>query len=128
MINIDNDNSLLTAGVWVEFEGSEFLVTHMSNVAFQRAYMRQQAPHRQKIDKGTLDPAIMRKLMTSAMAEALILDWKRVIDSSGSEVPFSKEACQKALNSNEDLRDFLSEFSMNLDNYRSSRKEELGKN
>src|SRR4029078_3470928 len=80
MINIDKDNTLLTAGVWMEYEGSKFLVTHMSNVAFQRAVMRRQAPHKSKIDKGTLDPALMREMMTRAMAEALVLDWDNVVD------------------------------------------------
>lgn len=127
MINIDKDNSLLTAGVWMEYEGSKFLVTHMSNVAFQRAVMRRQAPHKSKIDKGTLDPAVMRELMTRAMAETLLLDWKNVVDKEGKEVPYSPEAGYKALKNNEDLRDYLSDFAMNLDNYREEKREELGK-
>lgn len=127
MINIDKDNSLLTAGVWMEYEESRFLVTHMSNVAFQRAVMRRQAPHKSKIDKGTLDPAIMRELMTKAMAETLVLGWENVVDGEGNKVPFTPEACHKALKNNEDLRDYISDFAMNLDNFREEKKEELGK-
>jgi hypothetical protein len=127
MINIDKDNSLLTAGVWMEYEGSKFLVTHMSNVAFQRAVMRRQAPHKSKIDKGTLDPALMREMMTRAMSEALLLDWADVVDGNGQKVPYSAEAGYKALKNNEDLRDYISDFALNLDNFREERKEELGK-
>lgn len=127
MINIDKDNSLLTAGVWMEYEGSRFLVTHMSNVAFQRAVMRGQAPHKAKVDKGTLDPAIMRDIMTKAMAATLVLGWEKVVDGKGVDVPFTAEACYKALKNNEDLRDYLSDFAMNLDNYREEKLEELGK-
>lgn len=127
MINVDNDNSLLTEGVWAEFADSKFLVTHMSNISFQRAVMRRQAPHRRKVENGTLDPAITRELMTHAMAEALVLDWTGVVDGSGVEVPFSKDACYKALKNNEDLRDFISDFSMNLDNFREEHKQEMGK-
>lgn len=127
MINIDNDNSLLTAGMWVEFEDSQFLVTHMSNMAFQRAVTRKQAPYRSRIEKGTLDPQISRDLMVQAMAEALVLDWKDVVDASGKQVPFSKEACLKALKNNDGLRDFISEFAMNLDNFRNEQREALGK-
>jgi hypothetical protein len=127
MINIDNDNSLLTTGVWTEYEGSRFLVTHMSNVAFQRALLRRQAPYKTKIDKGTLDPITSRELMMHAMSEGLILDWDKVVDGKGDKVPFSKEVCFKALKNNEGLRDYLSEFAMNLDNFREAEKEALGK-
>jgi hypothetical protein len=127
MINIDNDNSLLTAGVWAEFGGSRFLVSHMSNVAFQRAVIRRQAPYRRKIENGTLDPKVARELMTQAMAEALVMNWEKVVDGAGKQVQFTEETCYKALTNNEDLRDFISEFAMNLDNFRRERKEELGK-
>lgn len=127
MISIDNDNTLLTAGVWTEYEGSRFQVTHMSNIAFQRTVMRLQAPYKARIDKGTLDPATSRDLMCKAMSEALIVSWENVCDKDGKEVPFSKEACYKALKNNEGLRDFVSDFAMNLDNFRQEEKAALGK-
>ena len=129
MINIDNDNSLLTVGVWTEYDGARLLVTHMSNPEFQRSLMRRQAPYKTKIDKGTLDPVVQRDIMMHAMSEGLIKDWdpKTFRDSKGAEVPFSKEACFKALKNNEGLRDYISEFAMNLDNYREAEKEALGK-
>lgn len=127
MINIDNDNSLLSQGCWVEYEGSRFLVAHMSNAAFQRAVMRGQAPYRKKIEAGSLDPVISRDIMSKAMADSLVLSWDKVVDKDGKAVEFTSELCYKALKNNEDLRDFLSEFSMNLDNFRKSEKEELGK-
>lgn len=127
MINIDQVNPLLTEGVWTEFEGSRFLVTHMSNVAFQRAVMRRQAPYKSKIEKGTLDPAITRKLMSQAMADALVLDWKDVTGEDKQPVAFSTEACFKALQNHHDLRDFLSEFAMNLDNFAQEAKDKMSK-
>lgn len=128
MINIDNDNSQLTAGMWTSYGDSEFLVTHMSNLTFQRAVMRRQAPFKRKIENGTMDPKITREIMTRAMAEALILDWRKVVDNQGKEVPYSIDACEKALSNNEDLRDYISEFAMNLDNFKQEKKEEMGKN
>lgn len=127
MINIDNDVSVLTKGVWVTFGGSQFLIAHMSNVGFTRAVMRGQAPYRKKIEAGSLDPAISREIMTKAMSTHLVLDWKDVVDSNGDQVQFSSEACYKALSNNEDLRDFVSEFAMNLDNYKKEEKDALGK-
>ncbi len=127
MINIDNDVSVLTKGVWAEFGGSKFLIAHMSNVGFTRAVMRGQAPYRKKIEASSLDPAISREIMTKAMSTHLVLDWKDVVDSAGQQVPFSADTCFKALSNNEDLRDFVSEFAMNLDNFKKEEKEALGK-
>lgn len=127
MINIDNDSSLLSDGVWTEYEGSRFLVAHMSCVAFQRAVMRRQSPFKKKIENGTLDPAVSRNLMSHAMADALVLGWEKVIDNKGQQVEYTAEACYQALKNNEDLRDYISEFSMNLENFRKLEKEELGK-
>jgi hypothetical protein len=127
MINIDNEQTLLTTGVWAEYEGSRLLIAHMSNPSFQRAVMRKQAPYKSRIEKGTLDPAISRDLMCKSMSEALILDWEKVVDSAGAAVAFSKDACYKALKNNEGMRDFVSEFAMNLDNFREAEKEALGK-
>lgn len=126
-INIDNDNTLLTSGVWATYGDSKFLVTHMSNVAFQRAVMRRQAPHRRKIEAGTLDPQISRDLMVQAMADELVKDWGGVVDGAGNEVPFGRDVFIKALKNNPDLQDFISEFAMNLDNFRNEEKEELKK-
>ena len=126
-INIDQENPLLTAGVWADFGDSKFLVTHMSNVAFQRAVMRLQSPHKSKIEKGTLDPQISRDIMSKAMAQALVLDWKDVVDGEDKPVVFTSEACFKALKNNEDLRDFISEFAMNLENFRKEAKDALSK-
>lgn len=127
MINIDNDNSLLTAGVWTDFDGSRFLVTHMSNINFQRAVMRRQAPHKRKIENGSLDPQVSRDIMTRAMADALVIGWEGVVDSANQQVQFSSEACYKALKNNEELRDFISDFAMNLEHFRREQKEALVK-
>jgi hypothetical protein len=128
MINIDDNNPLLTSGAWVEFEGSEFLVTHMSNVSFQRSVMRKQAPYKSKIDKGSLDPEITRDLMSKAMSESLILDWRNVTDNSGAKIEFNPQLCYKALKNNEALRDFISSFAMDLDNFKGEAIDQLGKN
>ena len=127
MINIDKENVLTSTGVWATYEGSEFLVAHTSHLPFQRAVMRRQQPHRKKIENGTLDPETLRDLMCQSMAEALILDWKKVTDGEGKEVPYSPASGYKALKNNPDLRDFISEFSMNLENFRQLEKEALGK-
>ena len=127
MINIDNDVSLLDEGVWTEFNGSKLKIAHSSNSAFQRALSRRQQPHRRKIEQGTADPQVLRDVMCQAMADALVVDWKEVTDKSGASIAYTPELGYKALKNNPDLREYVTEFSTNLDNFRTEEVNELGK-
>lgn len=125
-IKVDNSRKKQEKGVWTTFGGSQFLVAHSSALKFQRILTRLQAPHRRKIERGNLDPAVSKEILCQAMAEGLILDWKDVIDSQNNVVPFSTEMAAQALANNYDLRDYLQEFSIDLENFRQEEIKEEG--
>jgi predicted amino acid racemase len=128
MFKFDADLSTCETGVWVNFEGSSFLVAHISNMRFQRALARLQQPHRKKIEAGSLDPQVHREVICKAMAEAILLDWKDVGSIRGGDVvKYSSANALAALMGNTEFRDFISEFATNLSNYRSEEVEDLGK-
>lgn len=114
-------------GSWATFGGSRFLVGHMNSLKFQRVLTRLQAPHRNKIQKGTLDPAEARTIMCKAMSLGLIYDWADVVNSKGEEVPFNPENCELMLSNNDDVREFLMEYSQDLANYREDEVTDEGK-
>lgn len=126
VVNAKHDK--ITQGAWVEFGGSKFLVCHSSNLKFQRTFARLQQPHRSKIEKGTLDPAISKEIVCKAFSQALILNWEDVVDSEGADVPFSTESAYEALTNNPDLVEYIQEVSNNLAYYKSEELEALGKN
>jgi hypothetical protein len=128
MFTFDTDHSLIDTGVWAEYQGGRFLIAHISNIRFQRELAKLQQPHRKKIEAGTLDPQTNRDLLCKAMAEGVLLDWQDV-KSVGSDdpVPYSKEAGFKAISRDPEFRDFITEFAVNLQNYRNEEIEELGK-
>ena len=106
-----------TEGVWREFGGGEFLIAHSSNLSFQRAFARLQRPHRKQIDRKVLDPKLSTTILCRAMAEGLLLDWKNV--GSGEDLlEYSVDIATKVLESNEDLRDFVQDVSLDLDEYK----------
>lgn len=126
-INVDNSTKKQTDGVWTpEFNGSKFKVASTTSTKFQRILNRLQAPHRKKIEKGSLDPKISKEILCQAMAEGLLLDWKDVVDGQGQNVPFDPEIAFKALMNNDDLKDYLSEFSQDLENFRTEQIAEAG--
>lgn len=127
MIVIDNERSLHETGVWTEFSGSKFKIAHAGNMQFQRTLNKLQLPYRKQIDKGSIDPAVSKELLCKAMASGLLLDWKQVINSKNEEIPYSTEMAVIALQNNDDLRDFVQEFSTDLDNFRCDRVKDEGK-
>lgn len=114
-------------GVWTEYGGSKFLVGHINNLKFQRILSRLQAPHRQKISKGTIDPAEARKITCKAMSQGLIHDWQDVTNTKNEDVPFSVETCEVMLLNNDDVREYLMEFSQDLANFKEEQTVEEGK-
>lgn len=119
MFNIDSfDDNKQENGTWVKYGGSEFLIAASDNPKYIRTVSRLVKPYKKQIEKGGLDPEVSADLTCEAMAEAVLLDWKKVRDSTGKEVTYSKEIAKTALIKNKELRNFVSEFSQEFDNFR----------
>lgn len=127
MINIDDTSSLSDEGTWVDYEGSKFKIAHISNNKFQRAFARLQQPYRKKIEAGTLDPEISKKLLCQAMSEGILVEWQNVTSKQGP-INYSSEFAFKLLMNNPGVREFITEYASNIDNFRQEAIEELGKN
>jgi|SRR4249920_1572132 hypothetical protein len=127
MLNIDQGMPLAETGSWASYAGSEFLIAHLTSIRFQRELATLQQPYRKKIESGSMDPKVSKELLCKAMARGLVLDWKKVVDSSQNEIPFSVEAAYKALMNNPEFREFISDFAANLENFREAELEEVGK-
>lgn len=127
MFKFDADITSVDTGVWAEFSGAKFLIAHISNMRFQRALARLQQPHRRKIEAGTLDPQVNKDILCQAMAQGILLDWQNVGSVNGEgQAPYSIENATTALKKSVELRDFVSDFSLNLSNFRQAEVEELG--
>lgn len=127
MFIVDKDSSGLETGEWADFKGARFKLKHVSNIDFQRAVLRLQQPYRRKIDAGTLDPKISRDIVCQAMSQHILIDWELVFDKTKKPVLYSQTAAFAALVGNEDLRDFVSAYSTDIDNFIKEDSVELGK-
>lgn len=126
MFQIDADLSSLETGVWEEYQGSKFLIAHISNSKFQRALAKYQLPHRRKIAEGTLDPEKNKEIVARAMADGVLLGWERVIDAKKQEVKYTPKLAYEALMRDPEFRDFVSEYAMAMTNFKSTEVEEVG--
>lgn len=122
----DADLSSIDAGVWRDFEGSKFLIAHISNMKFQRELSRLQQPHRRKIQENSLDPKTNQDIICQAMSKCVLLDWKDVVTKSGEAVTFSSDKALELLKRNPEFRDWVSEVAMAMANFRAEEVAEMG--
>ena len=126
MINVDNEFSKTKDGVWVEFEGSRFLIAHMSNLRFQRKLANLRQPHLSKINRNTIDPKLGQEITCKAMAGTILLGWDRVVNSAGEKVEFTEELAASVLIKQPDVREFVSDYAVNLEHFRDDQIEQTG--
>jgi len=127
MFQIDADLSSLESGVWEEYQGSKFLIAHISNSRFQRALAKYQLPHRRKIAEGTLDPEKNKEIVARAMADGVLLGWENVVDAKKQQVQYTSALAYQALMRDPEFRDFVSEYAMAMTNFKSAEVDEVGK-
>lgn len=127
MFQIDADLSSLESGVWEEYQGSRFLIAHISNSRFQRALAKYQLPHRRKIAEGTLDPEKNKEIVARAMSEGVLLGWEHVVDAQKQEVKYTPQLAYQVLMRDPEFRDFVSEYAMAMTNFKSAEVDEVGK-
>lgn len=126
MFQYNADNPLVDEGVWREFAGSEFRISHISNDAFQKALAKYQQPHRKKLENRTLDPATNKQILCKAMADALLLDWRNVVDVNRQETKYTPKAGYEALVKNPAFRDFVTDVATELNNFVEEELEDVG--
>jgi len=127
MIVFDTKSAKLDTGVWKKFGGSEFLIKPSSDLRFQRSLGKLSAPYRKKIERGTLDPKVAQDNLCKAMAEHIVVGWRHVCSSDGEEVSYTSERCEQALLNNEDLREFVQDISLDLENFKDESDDEAVK-
>lgn len=124
---IDTDYSLTEEGSWVDFQGSQFLIAHLSNLKFQRALARLQLPYKRRIDAGTMDPEVSKSILCEAMAAGIVRGWREVVNSKGEAVSYSEKLAMDLLLRDPEFREFVSNAATNIDQFRREEVPALGK-
>lgn len=77
-------------------------------------------PYQAKLKKGKeISNDIAKRLLVRAYAEEILLDWdeKDLLDEDGKPVKYSVDNAIELLTNDGDLREFVEEFSANINNY-----------
>lgn len=101
-------------GVWVKYDESDLLIASAQSTKFSKLLNRLQMKNERAIKK---DPSVANKVYIEAMAEAMLLDWKNVVDVEGNEVPYTVEMSVAALTGDPDLREFVTNTAVDNELY-----------
>lgn len=126
--NLDPD---LESGSGVDLEyGEKIIRIHRaggSNRKYERIYSAKLKPHRRKLQLGTIEPELLRRIQIEAFAEAVVVGWSG-IKSGGVDVPFSASACVDLFNALPELFDDVQRAAGDISLFRKEVKEADEKN
>lgn len=111
-------------GVWVELDGSEFLIASLNTHAFRRENARLNKPHLSKIRADKIDPKVEAEIMAKTLAKTILLDWRKVVDGKGKDYPYTFDNCKNVLMNHDDLRNYVVEIASDTANYQAENESE----
>ena len=92
--NYITDPELESEGVWLKFPEDRKLCVRRAGGA-NKKYLRtaQSAikPFKRQLDRGTMDPEEINRLMREVYAKTIVADWSGINDETGTPVPCTPE-------------------------------------
>jgi len=117
-------------GVWCPVDAvTEIKIARYGNRVFQRALKNAMKPYKQLIDRGAIDDDTADRVLVTAIADGILLDW-RGMTRNGKELPYSREEAVKILldKSLRDFRALVVELSQDMQMFRDAEIEEAAGN
>jgi hypothetical protein len=117
-------------GVWIELgEGARVKLARMNNPSYLESLRKGMKPHNLAIRRGTADAEVLDRIVATATAEAVVLDWEG-LELNGEAITYTKEKCIEILldDTLKDFRDWLMDEARNMDHFREAGVEEAAKN
>lgn len=118
------DDGKVSEGTWTKYRGVSLKIARAGNDDFNRVFNALCKPYKRSIDKDTLDKDTMKEILCESLAKGILLDWKDLV-INGEDIEYSTKNAQSLLNNDVDCRDFVQEFSRDIDNYIKEEVEEV---
>ena len=118
-------------GVWTDypvdnpaFEKMRLRIARARNPRFRKEFNRLHRPYQRKSSKLTEDVA--ENILVKSMAYGILVDWE-LVTKDGVEYEYSREAAETLLRNDPDLRDYVMEFSEDIENFVSESEDDIVK-
>ena len=113
-------------GTWTIYRGVQLLIARASNTRFKAIFRRLTQPYQRELDQGGLSEEKSAEILCESLSDAILLGWKGFV-MDGEEVEYSKENAKNLMLNDPDCREFVTNFSNDIENYiREDRDKVLG--
>ena len=105
-------------GVWVVFtEHIRFKIGSINAAPYQKVYDVAQKALRREYKGRRVPDDVAQGAMMQCLAEGVLFDWEGVCDKDGKPLPFSADNALIILKDLRRVRDFISVYAMDDDNF-----------
>jgi len=120
------DNKSELEGVWLDFDDGfgnilKVLVARSDgNPHYDATLTKLMAPYKKKMERGkSIDNNVAKRIMTKVLAKEILLGWdeKVLLDDEGKPVKYSEANAMELLTTDNDLREFVSNESGDINNF-----------
>lgn len=116
------DKSLETEGVWQDVgDGGELLIARLGNKKYQDAVRKRMKPYKQAIKQDRLPDEVADKIVVTALADHILLDWRGIKDGpDGPVVEYTRETAIAWLTDMPDFRELVLALANDMESYRTA--------
>lgn len=127
------DTTAAEDGRWFEdiFDngtGIDVKVRRLSSKPSMQVRRRVEQQYRKHLKKGKWDPDVLVEILLKQMAEAVVLDWRGILDKNKEPIEYSKENAYALMKKLPVFRDAIVVLANGLDNFRAEEQNDITKN
>lgn len=123
------NESLENEGKWFDIgDGAKVLVARFGNKAHKKVLNKLRAPYKPLLLRGGSIPEEKNEeIISESMAQTILLGWDGFMDQDMKVLPYSIEAARESFKLYPDFLDLVSQFSLDVSNFRSEMQEAVVK-
>jgi hypothetical protein len=130
LCDIAIDTEKTNEGVWAFYRGFGFKIARYANKNYQAFVQQLMKSILPTVRGNNADPEKLEDIDKQAAAKYLLIDWKDLQDETGKDIPYSYEKALEIFRNpeHEDIFRFVTNFSVNVENYRRDIQKDSEKN
>jgi len=104
------------SGAWGRYRGIPLLIARANNSRFRAIFKKLSKPLSREIEKGTISEADSEEILCESLSVGILMGWKE-FEIKGEEVEYTKENAKQLLANDPDCREYVQNYSQDIDNY-----------
>ncbi len=124
MLKITPINESAVTGTWTVYRGVKLKVARAGNDGFSKLFANLTRPHKYQMEKGTLDNDTMESIMCESIGTCILVGWDD-FKVDGKVIKYSVQNSIDLLTNDSDCRDFVQDFSHDVENFLKDQEDQV---